>query len=193
MVCHFFFIKKLVPDIIIIPSDFSFYQKKANEVFKIIMSFSNIIEFASIDECYVDVTKLTIKYKPINIAIMISNQIKKETGLSVSVGISTNILLSKIASSLNKPNGITTLYKHEISNKLWPLPINKMYMIGKSSSTKFINNGINTIGDLAKLNINSQKYSILKKMIGINLDKQIFLQMAMEERILIEKINYLNL
>lgn len=83
-----------------------------------ISRYSDKIEFASIDECYVDLTKLTKKYKPLQIAKMIFSDVLKDTGLTVSIGISTNILLSKIASNFNKPKGISTLFKHEIPLKL---------------------------------------------------------------------------
>ncbi|BDU67605.1 MAG: DNA polymerase IV [Candidatus Tyloplasma litorale] len=165
--------KKMVPNIFIVEPDYEFYQKKANQVFKIINNYSNILEIASIDECYVDLTRLAKKYSPILIAKKIKEQIFKETNLIVSIGISTNVILSKIASSLDKPNGITTIYKHEIPHKLWTLNINKLYMVGKSSSEILYKYNINKIRDLANLKLNNEKYNEVKNFIGINIDKHI--------------------
>lgn len=168
-----FKVRKLVPNVIVITPDHDYYQKLANEVFNIVHSFSEIIEVASIDECFVDFTKLTTKYKPLEIAKMVKDKIYKETNLVVSIGMSTNLFLSKQASGIDKPNGITTLWKHEIKDKLWPLNIGELYMVGKKSKEKFEENGILTIGDLANLKNDKDKYTSLKRKMGINLDKLI--------------------
>ncbi len=168
-----FKIRKILPNIIVIPPDHKYYQDQANKVFEIVKSFSDLTEFASIDECYVDVTNLTNKLKPIEIAKLISNKIYQKTNLTVSIGLSNNIILSKIASGINKPKGITTLFSSEIKNKLWKLDVKKLYMIGESTRNKLNENGIFTIGDLANLKNDFEKYSKLKKLIGINIDKHI--------------------
>lgn len=168
-----FKIRKILPNIKIVEPDYDYYQKMANNVFKIIKKYSNKIEFASIDECYIDVTNLTTKYTPIQIAKKIYFDIYNTLGLTVSIGISTNILLSKIASNLNKPSGITTLYKHEIETKLWKLNVNKMYMIGNSTANLLNEEGIKTIGDLANLKNNIEKFFYIKNKIGINIQKHV--------------------
>ncbi len=165
--------RELCSDFILVESDHEYYQEKANEVFEVISRYSDKIEFASIDECYVDLTKLTKKYKPLQIAKMIFSDVLKDTGLTVSIGISTNILLSKIASNFNKPKGISTLFKHEIPLKLWTLDIRELYMVGAKTEEKFKQEGINTIGDLAKLKDEQEKYFRLKKLFGIILDQHI--------------------
>jgi len=167
----FFKAKQLCPNLVILDTDFDFYEKMSNKVFNVIESFTKIIEIGSIDECYVDVTFLTKKNKPIEIAKMIKKKIKEETGLIVSIGISTNILLSKIASGFDKPNGITTLYKHEIKEKLWPLDLIKMHMLGPSTKEKLNSENIMTIGELSKLKSNRELYEKLKNKIGISIDK----------------------
>lgn len=168
-----FKVKQILPNINRVDVDHEYYQEKANEVFKVIMTYSDKIQIASIDECHVDVTHLTEKHTPIEIAKMIQFDVKNQLNLSVSIGISTNILLSKVASNFDKPFGITTLYKHEIPTKLWTLPVGEMYMIGRKSSPKFNELGIMTIGDLALLRNDPEKYSKAKQVFGINLDKHI--------------------
>ncbi len=165
--------RKICPNLILVEADHEYYLEKANEVFDVIMKYSDKVQVASIDECYVDATKLTNKYKPIEIAKVIQRDIFIKTGLTTSVGISTNILLSKMASNLDKPMGITTLYKHEIPKKLWSLPIKDMYMIGEKTSEKLIARGINTIGDLATIKDSQEKYNEIKSLVGLNIDKHI--------------------
>lgn len=168
-----FKVKELCKDIIVIPVDHEYYQNKANEVFKIVLSFTDKVEFASIDECHADMTKLAIKKKPLQIARELSKVILDKTGLSVSIGISTNILLSKMASNIDKPNGITTLYQHEIPTKLWPMPVSDLYTVGKSTTAKLLEHNIKTIGDLSKVRDDSEKFYTLKKLMGINFEKAI--------------------
>ncbi len=163
--------KELCSELKVVPVDFEYYQQKANEVFNVISKFSNKIEFASIDECYIDVTSMVDKYKPIEIAKLIYFEVLNKTNLTVSIGISTNVLLSKVASNFNKPSGISTLFKHEIEDKLWPLPVSSLYMVGNKTSEKLIENNINTIKDLALLKNNQEKYHLLKQKMGIFLDK----------------------
>ncbi len=165
--------RELIPDLSVIPSDFEFYIEMSNKIFDIINKYTKIMEVGSIDECFIDVTDSINKYKPIELATKIKNDVKRNTKLTVSIGISTNLILSKMASSMDKPDGITTLWKHEIKNKLWPLPINNLFMVGKSTSKLFLENKIKTIGDLANLDTNKNIYSELKNNIGINLDKYI--------------------
>ncbi len=169
----FFKAKKLCSNLIILKTDFEFYGNMSNKVFNIVKTFSSILEVASIDECYVDVTRLSSKNKPIEIARIIKDKIKKETNLVVSIGISTNILLSKIASSIDKPNGISTLYKHEIKNKLWPMDLIEMFMLGPATKKILNSHNIFTIGELAKIKENSEVYETLKNKIGISFKKNI--------------------
>lgn len=165
--------RALFEQVKIITPDHTFYQEKANEVFNIIKSYSDKIEIASIDECFVDLTKMTNKYSPLQIAKLIKNDIKKNTGLTISIGISTDVLLSKMASGMDKPNGITTLWKNELPKKLWPLNIGEMYMIGSKLTIKFNELGIKTIGDLANLKDNRELYFKTRKNIGVVLDRLI--------------------
>ncbi len=165
--------KQLCPDIKVVAPDHDYYQDKANEVFNVVYKYSKIMEIASIDECFIDVTKLTNKYTPLQIAQMIKNDIKKKTDLTVSIGISTDLLLSKMASGMDKPNGITTLWIKELKDKLWPLPVGDMYMIGCKTSEKLNSLGIETIGQLANLKNNHELYKKTRKIMGVNLDKLI--------------------
>ncbi len=165
--------RDILPNIKLVNTDYEYYQEKANEFFNVVLEFTKKVQIASIDECYVDATELTKQYKPLEIARMIKNRVRNKTGLVTSIGISTNILLSKMASNFDKPDGLSTLYKHEIQEKLWPLSVGKMHMIGKKTTELLNKHGIDTIGKLALLKNNPEKFEEVRKEMGINLMKQI--------------------
>ena len=96
-------------------------------------------------------------------AYKIKDTIYKELGFTVNVGVSTNKLLAKMASDFKKPNMVHTLFPEEIPKKLWPLPVNDLFFVGKSSYSKMQNLGIKTIGDLAKMDINILKLHFKKQ------------------------------
>lgn len=169
----FYKAKRICPNIIMVEPDYEYYVKLSENVFQIVSSMVDKIEVGSIDEVHFEVTsKLKFK-KPLEIAQEIQQVIFRKTKLTTSIGISTNTLLSKIASNLKKPFGITTLFSYEIKTKLWPLDIIKIPYIGKQTSNIYKKYKINTIGELANINKESDLYYKLYKMIGINLDKQI--------------------
>ncbi|WP_326908073.1 DNA polymerase IV [Sedimentibacter sp. MB31-C6] len=141
---------KLCPNLIVVPPDHHFYEQKSKEVMNILSSYTPVIEQNSIDEAWLDMTGCEgIFGKPLESATKIMEQIKKELGLWCSIGISENKFLSKMASEMKKPLGITELWNKDINQKMWPLPVQYMYGVGKQTSQKLQNMGIITIGDLA--------------------------------------------
>lgn len=81
------------------------------------------------------------------------NRIRDELGFTVNVGISENKLLAKMASDFDKPDKVHTLFKEEMQEKMWPLPVSRLFMVGRASSAKFQVMGIKTIGDLARSDV----------------------------------------
>lgn len=141
---------RLCPNLIIIPPDHQFYEQKSKEVMKIFSAYTPVIEQNSIDEAWLDMTGCNqIFGEPLESAKNIMERIKKELGLWCSIGISENKFLSKMASEMKKPLGITELWQKDIKQKLWPLPVNYMYGVGKQTAQKLQNMGISTIKDLA--------------------------------------------
>lgn len=141
---------KLCPNLIVVPPDHHFYEQKSKEVMNILSSYTPVIEQNSIDEAWLDMTGCEgIFGKPLVSATKIMKQIKKELGLWCSIGVSENKFLSKMASEMKKPLGITELWNKDIKKKMWPLPVQYMYGVGKQTSQKLQNMGIITIGDLA--------------------------------------------
>ncbi len=141
---------KLCPDMITIPPDHKFYEQKSNEVMNILSSFTPVIQKNSIDEAWLDMTGCSgIFGEPIESAKKIMDRIEKQLGLWCSIGISENKFLSKMASEMKKPLGITELWRKDIKEKMWPLPVNYMYGVGKQTALKLQDMGILTIKDLA--------------------------------------------
>lgn len=141
---------RLCPNLIIIPPDHQFYEQKSKEVMKILSSYTPVIEQNSIDEAWLDMTGCSSVFgEPLESSKNIMERIKEELRLGCSIGISENKFLSKMASEMKKPQGITELWKKDIKQKMWPLPVNYMYGVGKQTAQKLQNMGITTIKDLA--------------------------------------------
>lgn len=146
---------KRCPGMLLFPPDHRFYAQRSKEVMSVLSCYTPIVEQNSIDEAWLDMTGCEgIFGKPLETANQIMTQIKNELGLWCSIGISENKFLSKMASEIKKPLGITELWKKDIQNKLWPLPLQSMYGIGKQTALKLNHMGLQTIGDLAVYNKN---------------------------------------
>ena len=112
--------------------------------------YTPIIEQFSVDECFLDLTNTKYLYDDILVlAYKIKNEIKEKFGFTVNIGIGNNKLCAKMAGDFSKPDKVHTLFDYEIKEKMWPLPIEDLLYIGKSSSNQLRNIGINTIKDLA--------------------------------------------
>jgi DNA polymerase-4 len=160
-----FMATKLCKDLIIVPLNFELYEHYHNKFITIIKQYFNIIEVASIDECYVDASELLLKYKdPLKFVSNLQNEILTKTGLKCSIGVAPNKFLAKMASDMKKPLGITCLRLKDIKEKLWPLDIQDMFGVGKKTAPRLKEIGINTIGDLATFKDEYQLRLILGKM-----------------------------
>ena len=154
-----YFAKKKCNKIEIFPCDFEVFKDYSDKLYKLLLEYTDIIERFSIDECFLDLTHYLNGRKLEEVAKEINQRVEKELGFTVNIGISTNKLLAKMASDFEKPNKIHTLYEYEIEDKMWPLPVSELFMIGKKTVPKLYNLRIKTIGDLAK----TDKEFILKR------------------------------
>ena len=145
--------KRKCNDLKIFPPNHKLYQEMSNKLFELISKYTPDIEKLSVDECFIDYTKVRKLYgDPIKFAYKLKKEIKDTLGFTVNIGIANNKLCAKMASDFLKPDRVHTLFKEEIIEKMYPLPIEELYGIGKSSSKKLRELNINTIGDLANAN-----------------------------------------
>jgi DNA polymerase-4 len=142
--------KKLCPQGVFLPGDFGYYEMMSQSFFSYIRSFSPLVEEASIDECYVDMTKPLSNCKDVKAYLLSLQQgLLRQIGLKCSIGIAPTKFLAKMASDMKKPMGLTILRRKDIPSLLYPLPIESFYGIGKKTSPRLREMGITTIGELA--------------------------------------------
>lgn len=127
------------------------YKEISNKIFAIFREVTQFVEPLSIDEAYLDVTNSRF-LSGMEAAIYIKSRVLKEIGLTLSIGISYNKFLAKLASDWNKPNGIKVIDKDMIPKILLPLSISKIHGLGKKSVQRLNNMGIYIIKDLYPLN-----------------------------------------
>jgi len=147
--------RRKCPNIQVFRGNFDNYKKHSNELYNLLLEYTDKIERFSIDECFMDLTLFLRKdEKLIDKAYEISKKVKEELGFTVNVGVSNNKLLAKMASDFEKPDKVHTLFKDEIQYKMWNLPAEELFMVGKKSISKLSQLGIKTIGDIAKYDKN---------------------------------------
>ncbi|TGE38711.1 DNA polymerase IV [Desulfosporosinus fructosivorans] len=138
------------PELIIVRPNYSLYMQCSKAFGDILREYSPVIEQYSIDEYFVDFSNMQCLYKePVETAYTIKNRIKNELGFTVNIGISTNKILAKMASELKKPDKVHTIFPDEIATKMWVLPIEELFMVGRATAKKLRSRAITTIGDLA--------------------------------------------
>lgn len=146
-------------NLVVVPPDFSVYAESSKKMREICNRFSPYVEMFSVDELFLDYTNMDMHFGPPETgAEKIKKAIFDETGVTVNIGISTNKLLAKMASDFEKPNKIHTLYPEEIQEKMWPLPVSNLLMIGRQTSKKLDILGIKTIGQLANADLKTLTY-----------------------------------
>ena len=136
----------------IFPPNYPFYVEQSKKLYDYLASYTPNIEQYSIDECFLDMTGTSLLYgnNYVKLAYKIKNDIKEKYGFTVNIGIGENKLCAKMASDFEKPDRVHTLYMNEIETKMWSLPVNDLFMLGRSSARRLEELGIKTIGDLAK-------------------------------------------
>jgi DNA polymerase-4 len=143
--------KRLCPDLVFVKHNFERYKEISSSVFEIFREYTDIIEPLSIDEAFLDVTEDKMKIGSATvIAKKIRHEIKFRTGLTASAGVSVNKFLAKIASEINKPDGLYLIRPEEAEKFIEELPVEKFYGIGKVTSQKMHKLGIHKGSDLKR-------------------------------------------
>ena len=138
------------PNLQVFKGDYKSYRKHSNQLYQLLLQYTDKIERFSIDECFLDMTDYLGNDTLLNKAYEINKRVKKELGFTVNVGVAHNKLLAKMASDFTKPDKVHTLWENEIPTKMWILPISELFMLGKKTIPKLQAMHIKTIGDLAK-------------------------------------------
>lgn len=141
--------RRKCPNLIVLPPDYALYMQCSNALIDLLREYSPLIERYSVDECFIDVTQSLGKKDPFEYALKISKRIKTELGFTVNIGVSTNKLLSKMGSELEKPDKVHTLFPEEIPRKLWPLSVKELFMVGRQTAPRLYRLNIFSIGQLA--------------------------------------------
>lgn len=150
------------PNLVIVSPNHDVYEEYSKRLLKILCRYTFKVEPFSIDEAFLDMTGLIPEDKtPKEFAIEIKDKIKEELRFTVNIGVSTNKLLAKMASDFKKPDMVHTLFPKEIPLKMWPLPVEELFLVGKSASNTLRNLGLKTIGDVAHTDL-----AILKSHLG---------------------------
>ena len=151
---------KLAPDTLLLPADFDEYRRYSRMFKEAVRAIAPQVEDRGIDEIYIDLTDLVMSdtagkaldpwLRARDIAATIQQAVHEATGLSCSIGVTPNKLLSKIASELDKPAGLTVLRESDIAARIWPLAVRKVNGIGPKANTRLEALGISTVGELAQ-------------------------------------------
>lgn len=146
-----FMAKKLCPNLTILPVDHPYYREKSKEVLSIVKTYGEKMEEVSIDEAYLLVNMAKFGLSPYKLAKRIQREVYLKTQITISIGISYNKFLAKLASDWKKPMGITEIKKEDLDSFLPDLPLNKVHGIGSKTSKKLNDIGIYRVADLLKL------------------------------------------
>ncbi len=147
------------PDAVLLPVDFDEYRRYSRLFKAAVAEVTPLFEDRGIDEIYIDLSEVpgvhdALAHDPLGgvraVAQEIRNSVKRATGLSCSIGVTPNKLLSKIASELDKPDGLTVLTLAELPTRIWPMPVRRINGIGPKAGAKLAEFGITTIGQLAE-------------------------------------------
>jgi DNA polymerase-4 len=143
--------KQKCPNLVIVSPNYGLYVMCHHAMMEVLADFSPNVQVYSIDEAFIDYTGMDdVHGSPIEAAYKLKNRIRDELGFTVNIGISTNKLLAKMAGEFSKPDKVHTCWPEEIEEKMWPLPVNELFMVGRSTAPKLYRLNIMTIGDLAK-------------------------------------------
>jgi DNA polymerase-4 len=143
---------QLAPDAVLLPIDFDEYRKYSRLFKAAVREIAPLVEDRGIDEIYIDLTDLPGAQDDngLEAGMRLKNAVRDATGLTCSVGVTPNKLLSKICSEFDKPDGLTLLSFDDIESRIWPMPAKKVNGIGPKATEKLASFNLHTIGDIAK-------------------------------------------
>ena len=155
--------KRRCPQLILVEGNHSKYTETSARIFSILKEFTPLVEVASIDEAYLDITKSLLLFQSLfHVAKSIKDRIRKSEQLTCSIGVAPNKLLAKLGSGLRKPDGLVVIRKEDVHEVLEDLPVSKLYGIGPKLAEALNSIGIFTCGQLGKFPVD-----VLTKRFGV--------------------------
>lgn len=155
--------KRKCPELILVPPNYGLYEKCSAAFLELLCQYTPCVEPYSIDEAFMDMSGTQELWgDPLTAAEEIRKRIRETLGFTVNIGISENKLLAKMASDFRKPDRVHTLWKEEIPEKMWPLPVSELFFVGRATTGKLLNLGIRTVGELAKTDPDLLKFHLKK-------------------------------
>ncbi len=143
--------KRRCPQLILVEGNHSKYTETAARIFSILKDYTPLVEVASIDEAYLDITQSILLFKsPLHIAQSIKRRIRESEQLTCSIGVAPNKLLAKLGSRLKKPDGLVMIQKEEVEKSLEDLPVSSLFGIGPKLEEELKSVGIFTCGQLGR-------------------------------------------
>lgn len=156
--------KRLCPGLVMVPPQFEEYVKYSRLAREVYENFTDKVEPYGLDECWLEVYNAkSVTSGGLEIAEQIRNAVKKELGLTVSVGASFNKVFAKLGSDMKKPDATTVITPEDFHEKVWPLPVSDLLYVGRATERKLGFHGIHTIGDIA-----SADPGFLKQLLGVH-------------------------
>ena len=146
------------PTLVSYPPHHDYYRRCSRELMELFSKYAPLVDQYSIDEAFLDMSGTYALYgEPVAFAHKLKDEIRDTLGFTVNIGISSNRLLANMASDFTKPDKVHTLFPEEIEKKMWPLPVEDLFYVGRSTASRLHALGIHTIGDIA-----SSDLSVLK-------------------------------
>jgi DNA polymerase-4 len=169
---------RLCPHGVFLPVRMSRYKEVSSKVFEIYQRFTPLLEPLSIDEAFLDVTGSVLLFgDAAEMAATIKEAVLREIGLTVSAGVAPSKFVAKIASDMEKPDGLTVVEPHGVRAFLYPLPISRMWGVGKVTQAALKDLGVHTFGDLSRLPV-----EVLERRFGAHGRQMHLLSMGSDER-----------
>lgn len=140
------------PGLVCVPPNYQLYMKSSNALYELVKEYSPKIQRFSVDEMFIDYTGMEPHFgEAEEAAHMIKDRVKAELGFTVNIGIGCNKLTAKVAGDFKKPDMVHTLWPEEIPTKMWPLPVEDLFMVGRQTKKKLNQLNVHTIGQLANM------------------------------------------
>jgi DNA polymerase-4 len=146
--------KRRCPHAVFLPVNAAKYRETSRHIFQIFYKYTPLVEGLSLDEAFLDLSGSEKLFgSPLEIARAIKREIESEVGLTASIGLSYCKFLAKMGSDMNKPDGLTVLGREQLHSVVHPLPISKLWGVGKKAALQLERLGIKTIGDAARMDL----------------------------------------